>query len=78
MEIRLDVSDLEAPAPLEAILDALTDMDDQSWLRVKHSRNPIPLYSMLQNMGYRWEIARRGSSGIEVLIWPEAMAKPAG
>lgn len=47
MERRLDVSDLEPPEPMERILDALDEMPAEDCLRVRHRREPYPLYNNL-------------------------------
>lgn len=76
MEQRIDVSDLEPPEPLERILDALADLPDGDWLRVKHRREPFPLYGMLRNMGYRWVTHCHAPDDFEILIWPESQPPP--
>jgi len=70
MERQLDVSELEAPEPLERILDALADLPDQDWLKVHHRRDPHPLYGMLRNMDYHWRTVSHGPDSFDILIWP--------
>lgn len=55
MERWLDVRDLEPPVPLERILDALGDLAQSDWLRVRHNREPYPLYTMLRQMDFAWD-----------------------
>lgn len=76
MEQLVDVSALEPPEPLERIVDALADMVPGDWLRVRHRRDPVPLYRMLRDMGYRHETIRLGPERFEILIWPEDMPQP--
>lgn len=76
MEQLIDVSQLEPPAPMEAILDALADLPAGDWLRVKHRRDPVPLYRMLRDMGYRWETRHLATERFEILIWPADMPPP--
>ena len=78
MEQELDVSPLEPPEPLERILDTLADMPHGDWLRVMHRRDPVPLYRILQNMGYRWHTDCLAPGRYEILIWPEDMSPPEG
>lgn len=73
MEQRLDVSGLEPPEPLERILDALADLPEGDWLRVRHRREPHPLYGMLRNMDYRWYTVARSPDDFEILIWPASL-----
>lgn len=77
MERQVDVSLLEPPEPLERILDALIDLPNGDWLRVRHRREPFPLYSLLQRNGYRWRAERSGDA-VDILIWPAALAPPGG
>lgn len=78
MEQELDVSPLEPPEPLERILDALADLPQDDWLRVKHRRDPVPLYRILQNMGYRWHTECRAPGRYEIVIWSEHRPSPEG
>lgn len=68
MEQRLDVRDLEPPVPLERILDALDALAQEDWLRVRHTREPYPLYTMLRQMDFAWETRWRGGECI-IRIW---------
>ncbi|MCB1788869.1 MAG: DUF2249 domain-containing protein [Gammaproteobacteria bacterium] len=76
MEQMIDVSGLEPPEPLERIIDTLADLADGDWLRVRHRRDPVPLYRMLRDMGYSWDTTCVAPEHFEVLIWPEDMARP--
>lgn len=77
MEQTIDVSELQPPEPLEQILDTLADLPPGDWLRVVHRRDPVPLYRMLENMGYRWHTVRPAPERFEILIWPVDMPTPA-
>ena len=77
MEQTIDVSELQPPEPLEQILDTLADLPQGDWLRVEHLRNPVPLYRMLQDMGYRWHTDCLAADQFVILIWPEDMPAPA-
>ena len=76
MEHPLDVRDLEAPAPLERILDALADLPDGDSLCVRLRREPYPLYVMLRQMGYRWRCTRKEAGDVEVRIWEASAPDP--
>ena len=78
MEQLIDVSDLEPPEPMERILDALADLAQGDCLRVRHRRDPVPLYRILRDMGYRWHTDNLGPGRFEILIWPEDMQPPEG
>jgi hypothetical protein len=75
VERRIDVSALEPPEPLTRILDALDDLDPDDWLRVRHRREPYPLYGMLRDMGFAWR-TRWDAEGLEMLVWHAGRAPP--
>lgn len=76
MEQLIDVRDLAPPEPLERILDALADLPAGAWLRVLHRRDPVPLYRMLKDMGYRWDTSSPEQGRFEIVIWPEGSPAP--
>ncbi len=56
MKIRkLDVRGLEAPEPLEKILDQLDSLHSGERLDVVHWREPLLLYPVLERRGYRYQ-----------------------
>ncbi|MCU7906618.1 MAG: DUF2249 domain-containing protein [Candidatus Thiodiazotropha sp. (ex Epidulcina cf. delphinae)] len=76
MEHRLDVRVLEPPVPLERILEALENLAVQDCLRVRHSREPYPLYSLLSEMDFSWNT--RWSNGDCIIhIWHTGYPPPA-
>ena len=76
MEQLIDVSLLEPPEPLEQILDSLADLPPGDHLRVKHRRDPVPLYRMLRDMGYEWATTQLAPGRFEIVIWPAGMPAP--
>lgn len=78
MEQYVDVSDLEPPEPLEVILDAIADLPSGDHLKVRHRRNPVPLYRMLQDMGYAYTMQNPAPEHFDILIWPKDMPPPPG
>lgn len=74
----IDVSDLEPPEPMEVILDAVADLPAGDHLRVRHRRNPTPLFRMLREMRYGWHMRNPAPGHFEILIWPEDMPPPPG
>lgn len=65
----LDVTQLEAPAPLEAALDALDTLPPGHYLRLILKRNPVFLYPLLLVQGYEHETHSHSQEHYEVLIW---------
>jgi uncharacterized protein (DUF2249 family) len=68
-EIELNVCALEAPEPLERVLDALSELDPKDRLAVLIEREPHPLYRILDRHGYRHCITERPDQLYELLIW---------
>ena len=50
----LDVRGLEAPEPLERILDALNTLQDDEQLDITHWREPLLLYPVLAENGWQY------------------------
>lgn len=76
MEQQVDVRNLEPPVPLERILDALDLLPESDWLRVRHNREPYPLYSMLRQMDFDWD-TKWSEGDCIIRIW-HAGHPPAG
>jgi TusA-related sulfurtransferase len=54
----LDVSNLEPPQPMIAILEKIQELGPREVLEVFHHREPIPLYSLLEEAGFTHEIEK--------------------
>lgn len=65
----LDVRELEPPEPLTAILSALQTLPAQQALKVRHRREPLPLYPLLHELGYDHRCAMLGSDDYRIYIW---------
>tara|TARA_R110002095_G_scaffold14856_3_gene18691 strand:- start:293 stop:580 length:288 start_codon:yes stop_codon:yes gene_type:complete len=65
----LDVRDLEPPEPLTTILSALEVLPAQQALKVRHRREPFPLYPLLDNMGYDHRCSMIGTDDYRIYIW---------
>jgi uncharacterized protein (DUF2249 family) len=68
-EIILDVRGLEAPEPLEQVLDALASLPRHQHLRMLIDREPRPLYPILENNGFRYETHTSAEFRYEIVIW---------
>jgi hypothetical protein len=66
--ITLDVRDLNHPEPLEKVLAALKNLDDNSsdCIRMIHRREPFPLYEILEKQGYSREVRSYNENGREL------------
>lgn len=65
----LDVSDLEPPEPLTVILSALQALPAQQALKVRHRREPFPLYPLLDDLGYEHRCSMLGADDYRIYIW---------
>lgn len=65
----LDVTDLERPGPLQAVLAAVDSLPDGDYLRLLIKREPVLLYPLLQLQGFEYETKLLPSDIYQVLIW---------
>jgi len=70
--IPIDVSDLEPPEPMERILARLRQLRAGQLLRVRHRREPFPLYPVLEQSGYKHYCIQTGTEAFLIYIWPHS------
>lgn len=68
-EVELNVCALEAPEPMERVLEALCELPPGDRLAVLIEREPRPLYRILARHGYRYCIVELPDRLYELLIW---------
>ncbi len=68
--VELDVSGLEPPQPMIAILEKLVELGDGAQLLVHHHRDPVLLYEKLAARGYAARTSKRGEGDYLVHIAP--------
>ena len=68
-EIILNVSDLEPPEPLEKALDAIETLTPGQYLRMLHNREPFPLYTILEDTGFKYTVREGQETVFEIFIW---------
>ena len=66
--IVLDVSNIEPPEPMVAILEKIRELGPADILEVSHHREPIPLYSLLEEAGFTHEIEKLGENSYRLKI----------
>lgn len=69
--IHLDVSELEAPEPMSVILNELHQLKSDTALRIRHRKRPLPLYSLLQEMGLAYHCVELDVCELVIYIWPQ-------
>jgi uncharacterized protein (DUF2249 family) len=70
--IPIDVSELEPPEPMERIVTHLKQLQAGQLLRVRHHREPFPLYPMLEEAGYKHCCIPSGTEVFLIYIWPHS------
>lgn len=70
--VHIDVSELEPPEPMELILARLQQLQDGQLLRVRHRREPFPLYPMLEQAGYKYYCIQSGTEVFLIYVWPHS------
>jgi TusA-related sulfurtransferase len=72
--IELDVRGLEAPEPLERVLETLDRLGPDDRLVVKINCRPVPLFRILDRNGYTHEEWPGSESLLEIAIRKRAAA----
>ena len=67
----LDTRHLEPPEPFVQTMDALSGMKTGGRLRLLFSREPHPLYRVLQQNGYRYRCELRPEGFFAIEVWQE-------
>lgn len=65
----LDVSDLEAPAPLVDTLEEATTLVPGEYLRMLHRRDPCLLRDHLDQQGFGYIIRKQKDGSVQTFIW---------
>jgi len=68
-ERALDVRGLPPCEPMERILEEIETIGPDDRLRVTLTREPVPLFPILVERGYAWNVESRTEELCEVLIW---------
>ena len=74
-EIVLDVSELEAPAPLIEASRALERLGEDEVLVFKHRINPRHLFNEITARGMRYEILKNTQNDFLMKIWREDVSR---
>lgn len=67
--VPLDVSELAAPEPMQAVMKSLSTLDQHNVLAVRHRREPKPLFSMLAEQAYNFIHVTNSLSEHRIYIW---------
>lgn len=67
--VYLDVSHLAAPEPMTKIVEALSHLTFGQYLKVKHRRQPFPLFSILKENDWECLDEVHGNEHISLFIF---------
>ena len=74
MSIVIDARDLEPPEPFERVMEALCDLQPGDDVVLILTREPFPLYRVLERNGYAWQATGFDDGRFEIRIWEKAPA----
>ena len=67
-EIILDTRELEAPEPMTLVLDALSQLDENTSIKMVHRMEPIMLYTTLTNNNLNYKVVPNHNE-VTIYIW---------
>lgn len=70
--IEIDVSELSPPEPMAAILTALSTLSDGDILKIRHRREPFPLYNKLASINWDFHCQKITEQLFEIYIFRPA------
>ena len=68
-EVNLDVRGLPPCEPLERILAGCNQLVAGQRLRALVSREPLPLFPLLEQRGFAWRVVALAEGRCELLVW---------
>ncbi len=68
-ELNLDVRGLPPCEPMERILAGSDRLLPGQHLRALLSREPLPLFAILQQRGFQWQVVAVVEGRCELLVW---------
>jgi len=66
--LTIDTSQLVPPEPARLILEALAKLKPGNTLLVHHVREPVYLYSKLEELGHSYQVSKLGPDRVDILI----------
>lgn len=78
MTIVVDARDLEPPEPFERVMEALCELKPGDDVLLILTREPFPLYRVLERNGYAWKATGFDDGRFEIRIWDKSKPPAAG
>ena len=69
MEYLLNAVDMEPPEPFVRTMEMIQDLQPGDYLRLRHRREPFPLYDNLNQSGFSFITCTGGDVEYDVFIW---------
>lgn len=67
-EIILDCRELEAPEPMNLVVNNLSRCDNKTYIKMVHRLEPVPLLAMLESNNYSTKVLQ-DEKGFVIYIW---------
>jgi len=67
-EIILDTRELEAPEPMNLVLNALSQLDENTSIKMIHRMEPMMLYNTLTNNDLNYKVVPKPDE-VSIYIW---------
>lgn len=67
-EIILDTRELEAPEPMNLVLNALSQLDENTSIKMIHRMEPMMLYTTLSNNNLNYKVIPNPNE-VSIYIW---------
>jgi uncharacterized protein (DUF2249 family) len=71
--VLLDVSALEPPEPMAKIIQALAKLKPEECLKIRHRREPFPLYEKLIQTGWEYSTIKQAEYRYIIFIFKSDM-----
>jgi len=70
-EIIIDTRELEAPEPMTVVLNALSQLDEKTSLKMIHRMEPLMLYTTLENNNINYKVVSKNDD-VFIYIWDDS------
>ena len=67
-KITLDTRELEAPEPMTLVLNALSELNENTFIKMVHRMEPVMLYTTLTNNDLNYKVVHN-ENDVSIYIW---------
>lgn len=65
----LDAREMEHPEPLEISVEILAKMTQSDSYRMRHRKEPFPLYEIARNQGFTYDVEVLSENDYSITFW---------